>query len=255
MNTNSVNITTGNEYTVDPDSIRFDESMVSFNRVHDEIEYESTKLSIVSLGQQTPISINDKTGLCENGRHRTKICKELGIPVKCIQVKANIPRETRLEVYNMDETSGRDLNTAQKAVQAHKFAMQTGCSLEIAAKKYKTNDRAISAANTIAGLGRHDILEQIHITGEWIKPDGKKTKNLRAIASILKMEKEEIEDTSRTNSNFDYESLIHTERGKSEFWSRKTLATMSDHELSMIIIKSLNYDYQLKVNQETGEII
>ena len=151
-------IYTGEEYQVDPSSVRFDQEMVEFNRMHNAGEYEATKLSIQAIGQLSPIEINNKTGLCENGRHRVKICTELNIPVKCKQIDGDTPKEVRLEIYNMEAMSGRDLNTAQRGIQAHKFALATGESLEKCAIKFKTNKRAATAANVIAGLGRSDVL-------------------------------------------------------------------------------------------------
>ena len=243
------------EYSVSPSSIRFDQEMVEFNRIPDEAEYEATKLSIISIGQQAPISINSKTGLCEDGRTRCKVCNELGIEVKCIEIDGNIDKAERLAIYNMNAMSGRDLTSAQKAIQAHKYAKLTKEPLEVSAKRYKSTLRQVSDANTIAGLGRNDILDAISKTGSWLNPVTKKqVKNLRAIASELRAEKEELENITDMTSKIDYESMINTERGKSEFWQLRTVMQMSQHESDMILVKMLNYKYVLKVNKETGEI-
>ncbi len=48
--------------------------------------------------------------------------------------------------------------------------------------------------------------------------------------------------------------MINTEKGKSRFWELRTLMQMSQHEANMILVKMLNYEYVLKVNNVTGEI-
>lgn len=239
-------------YLVDPDSVRFDQTMVEFNRTHDEKEYNQTKLSIKSVGQQVPIAINDKTGLCENGRHRVRVCKELGIQVKCIQIDGTLPIKVKLELYNLEQMSGKELTTAQKAIQAHRYAKIAKVPLDEAAAKYNTNKRTVNAANTIAGLDREDILQAIHTRGYWIDPLGKKVKDLRSIASQLKAETEEINE-AQLEVSIDYSDMILTEKGKNEFWRKRTLVNMSQHELNLLLVEYMNMKYKLKVNESTGE--
>lgn len=244
----------GEEYLVDPRSIRFDTKMIEFNRTHTKEEYESTKLSIAGpLGQQAPIAINNITGLCENGRHRVKICIELGIDVKCIQVDGGSSDVLRLELYNMDQMSGRELTTAQKAVQAHKYIKLTGEPLKSVAKKYRTNERAVNAANTISGLGREDILRAVELDGQWTSPKGRTSKDLRRIATDLKAEVEELEDIDEGIS-IDYVDMINTEKGKSEYWRIRTLVQLSGHELNKLLVDHMNLLYKLKVDNVTGEV-
>lgn len=247
-------IYTSEVYTVDPSSVRFDQHMVEFNRVHTIAEYERTKESIAEVGQLTPIDINDKTGLSENGRHRVKACMELGIQVACIQINGDLPESTRLQIYNQEQISGKDFTTAQKAIQAHKYAKIANISLEKAAKKFNTNQRAVNAVNTIAGLGRQDILHSMEYKGYWMDSAGKKIKDLRSIASQLKAESEQVLE-NKLEVTVNYEDLITTEIGKAEFWRKRTLANMSQHELSMMIVENMNYKYKLVTDEVTGEII
>ena len=245
----------GNEYLVDPTSVRFDQGMVEFNRIQSKEEYLATRLSIETIGQTTPIAINNETGLCENGRHRCRICIELGIQVKCIQVDNKVDRAVRIEFYNLEQFSGKDLTVAQRAVQAHAFAMMTKQKLNYAADRFKVDSRSVGDANTIAGLKRLDILDAIKEKGEWLIPgNAKPSKNLRAIASYLKSIEEEIVVTPTDTNNIDYVELIHTERGKSEFWNLRQLAMNSTYELSMLVVVALNYKYKLVVNETTGEV-
>ncbi len=247
------NMYVGTEYMVDPSSIRFDQYMVEFNRTYTESEYLQTKLSIESIGQQVPIHINNKTGLCENGRHRVQICKELGIQVKCIQVDGTLSIPVRLELYNLDQMSGKELTTGQKAIQAHKYAKIAKVTLDYAASRFNTNRRAVAAANTIAGLGRVDILDAVHSTGYWKDDQGNKIKDLRTIAKHLKSS---IDDTDvlAMDAAINYEDLITTEKGKAEFWRKRTLVNMSQHELNIVLVEYMNMKYKLKIDSETGEV-
>lgn len=246
-------IYTSEIYDVDPTTIMFDKEMVEFNRLHTTEEYVSTINSIKNIGQLSPVDINDKTGLCENGRHRVRACKELGINVSCRKISNRLSREKRIEIYNVDVMSGRDLNTAQRAIQAHKFALISNDNLDNVAKRFQSNKRAINAANSIAGLRRYDILDEITKKGYWTRPDGKISKDLRSISNLLKSESEVLEDVQES-AKINYEDLIKTAKGKSEFWRVKTSVAISDQELSMLIVNYLNLKYVLKVDESTGEV-
>lgn len=125
---------TSDEYTVSPHSIKFDPEMVEFNRIQTDEEYQATKASIAKFGQLTPIAVNDKTGMGEDGRHRARACMELGIDVICRQVNGELDKATRLGLYNVDAMSGRDLTPAQKAIQAHKFIKMSNQTIAEVAK-------------------------------------------------------------------------------------------------------------------------
>lgn len=245
----------GSPYKVKPSSVRFDEEMTEFNRMHNESEYLATKLSIAGpLGQTTPICINDQTGLCEDGRHRVRACEELDIDVLCVQIDGKTDKSTRIELYNLYAMSGRDLTPAQKAIQAHKFIKLTGQTVAEGAKRFKSTDRNVNDANTIAGLGRDDILKEITQFGVWIRPNGKPVKSLRTIASELRAQSEELEVVKSNTDKIDYEGMINTEKGKAMFWELRGLMSTSQHESDMVLVELLNYKYVLKVNNETGEI-
>ena len=246
---------TSAEYTVSPHSIKFDPEMVEFNRIQTDEEYQATKASIAKFGQLTPIAVNDKTGMGEDGRHRARACMELGTDVICRQVNGELDKATRLGLYNVDAMSGRDLTPAQKAIQAHKFIKMSNQTIAEGAMLFKASTRNVSDANTIAGLGRSDILDTISRTGEWTRPSGGlPIKSLRTIASELRATTEELEVRDNKTNDIDYESMINTEKGKSRFWELRTVMQMSQHEATMILVKMLNYEYVLKVNKVTGEI-
>lgn len=246
----------GDEYTVSPYSIRFDQGMTEFNRKQDAVEYEATKMSIQEIGQKEPIDINSNTGLCENGRHRVRICKELGIDVKCIQINGDIDKSTRIGLYNIESMSGRDLTVAQKAIQAHKFIKITGDTIEVGAKRFKSTVRNVSDANTIAGLGRMDILDTIAEKGEWVRPEGgKPVKSLRTIAIELRAENEKLKDIDDKRVYVDYSKFINTEKGKAEYWREKANLEIDPSRVFMILAELMNHRYILDVNRETGEVI
>ena len=82
---------------------------------------------------------------------------------------------------------------------------------------------------------------------------GKKVKDLRSIASQLKAEKEEVLEKD-SNVHINYTDMITTEKGKAEFWRRRTLVNMSQHELNILLVEHMNMKYNLIVNETTGEI-
>jgi hypothetical protein len=249
-------IYTSQEYKLDPSTIKFDTEITEFNREQNDGEYIATRESIKSIGQQRPIVINSNTNLCEDGRHRVKACTELGIGVVCIDIDHTIDKAKRIELYNIDAMSGRSLTTAQKAIQAHKFALISKIKLNESAVQFNISYKEVNAANTIAGLGREDIFDEImkDSEGKWTKPDGKRTKSLRAIASLLKVEQEHLEEIPVDLTTIDYVYLLNTEKAKSIFWEKATLARMSDREMYLMIVELLNLKYRLKVDSETGEV-
>jgi len=236
----------GKEYEVSPSTINIDPEYVGFNRTHTELEYQATKKSIQTIGQQQPIAINNNSGLCEDGRHRLKACKELGKLVRCRMVDNSIDKATRLEIYNIDAMSGRDLTTAQRAIQAHKFMITTKCTLLDAATKYKTNERVMNSANTIAGLGVGDsVFAELMITGVWVKPDGRRTKDLRAIASILKAKEEDIQEDTTEEVKIRYGDLVKTELGKSKYYQLVEGVMDSNDTMKRMVVEYLNMKYKV----------
>lgn len=238
----------GESYSIAPSSIRFDQESIEYNRKHSVAEYEALKLSIESIGQEDPVIINNKTGLCEDGYTRTQVCKELGIDVKCIQIDGTLDVSIRRELY-MKNIAAREYSTAQKAVMAYRYMMLTKCKLYEASKKHKVDSKALSQAVTIAGLGRKDVLDQILETGMY---EG--SKNIRVIANTLRVASEEVVVTYPEESRVDYLDLINTAIGKGEFYPMLSGVENGQHELRMLLVNYLNYKYKLTVNQETGEV-
>lgn len=143
-------------YNIDPNLVRFDDKYVVFNPLHNELEYEATKENIKRLGQLDPILMLD--GLCIDGRHRTKIAKELGIQVRCMDVDGTA--EANLIVLcNKNIMSGRDYDASQKAIQALRLVNEHKVQVVEAAKLMKVDRRLVSYAAAIKGYGRQDLLD------------------------------------------------------------------------------------------------
>lgn len=238
----------GKPYTVKPSSIRFDQTWIEYNRKYNAIEYASIKDSIKTRGQIEPIAINSETGLCEDGRTRAQICTELGIDVLCVQINGALDVAARRDIYMRNDT-GREYNTAQKAVKAYQYMLLTNCKTIVAAKKHKVTDRDVNYAVTIAGLKRQDILDAIINDGVW---EG--SKSMRTIASKLKKEEEVVEIEYADTPKIEYEDMINTETGKAEYWKLLNIAQLSPHELKMLAVNYVNLKYKLVVNETTGEV-
>ena len=238
----------GDVYTIAPSAIRFDQSWIEYNRRYTDTEYSAIKASIADTVQLDPISINSITGLCEDGRTRVQICTELGIDVKCQLIEGSLDVSIRREIY-MRNQMGRELTTAQKAIMAYKFMLLTSCSQDRAVLKHKSNKMEIAAVIQIAGLKRQDVLDELMSTGEW---GG--SKSLRTIASNLKKDTQEVVVTPSTTPVIEYEDMINTEVGKTEFWRLDNLTALSHHERRMMIIELLNRTYKLIVDPQTGEV-
>src|SRR5574344_601244 len=143
-------------YNIDPNLVRFDDKYVVFNPLHNELEYEATKENIKRLGQLDPILMLD--GLCIDGRHRTKIAKELGIQVRCMDVDGTSEADL-IVLCNKNIMSGRDYDASQKAIQALRLVNEHKVPIVEAAKLMKVDRRLVSYAATIKGYGRQDLLD------------------------------------------------------------------------------------------------
>lgn len=253
----------GQEYSLDPDDIKFNDRFVGKNKAHTGQQYETTKYMIQQYGQTHPIFILN--GECIDGRHRTKIAKELGRGVKCIDVNPDLPDEELVVLCNINTMSGRDYNASQRAIFAlYNFVVDLKLKAVTAAKMSKVDKRLISYASTIRGLGRDDILETL-LEGKKVKLSNmtKASGSLEVLCKFCKAESEEgvVEDTSK-RVHYNPDSLIETEKGKAWYAAKK------DHYKYLVgqepyiewlqdMIELANYKYskEVKYDPETGEIL
>lgn len=232
----------GKEYMIGAESIKFDTVISKFNRLQGEKEYTKTKESIRTLGQIEPIYMDD--GYCIDGVHRTRAIIELKISkIKAININPKLSIEDKLLLCNKDLTSGRDLNAAQLAIQAYKYAELTNQIKKSVAIQFGVHIKML----TYAGEVKQYIPEAYDsfIKNGKAKIGDKTTTSLeiayRYINSHIKQRDENIVDNSA--NPIDYDRLIHTEDGKNLFWEIYNESRRPDSELAIHIVKYVNLRY------------
>ena len=253
----------GKVYTLSPDKIKFDDRYVVFNPLHNELEYEATKENIIRLGQLDPILILD--GLCIGGRHRTRIAKELGVDVRCIDVDSSTSDEDIIVMCNKNVMSGRDYDNSQKAIQALSLVNTYSMSVINAAKLMKVDKRLVSFASTIKGFNRQDILDTL------MKDKGNRvqltnmerpSRSLEILAKYVKAETEShkivVDDSERIQWKPD--AHIKTEYGKAWYYEQLELVKMRGSiHVEQLLVELANLKYRVdceseKVNLSKGTI-
>ena len=243
-------------YYMNPKNVVFSE-LAKFNPLHSELEYEATKASIMSIGQQDPIFMSkDAFGnsVCDNGRHRTQICSELGIDVMCIDLDPSIDALAKMKLCNINTTSGRDFSTSQKAVQALRATKIYGITSVAAAEMFKVDKRHVTYAATVSGYGYDEILDKL-LAGESVEIEGlaRPTTSIEVVCRQLKKlgEKNVVENTDE-QIKWNPDALIKTEAGKQWFYEKaeRIPAIKITHELIADYIELANHKFK-KIN--TGE--
>lgn len=210
-----------NVYAVDPTTVKFDDKYVVFNPMHNELEYEATKENIKRLGQLDPILMLD--GVCIDGRHRTKIAKELGVQVRCTDVDPTLATQDIILMCNKNVMSGRDYDNSQKAIQALTLVNNYSMSIISAARFMKIDRKLVSYASTIKGLGRQDILDTLMkdktnrvILGNMERP----SRSLEILAKYVKTldEKANVVVDNSERIQWDPDAYIKTESGKAWYY-------------------------------------
>lgn len=243
-----------NVYTMNPHDVRFDDTYVVFNPVHSDLEYEATKENISRLGQLDPILILD--GLCIDGRHRTRIAKELGIDVRCVEIPTTTSSEDIIVMCNKGVMSGRDYDVNQKAIQALVLVNAYGMSIVNAAKLMKVDRRVVGFAGTIKGLGRGDILDTImkdKTSRVQLTNMDRPSRSLELLAKFVKTEDEKfkvvVNDDHRIR--FSPDAYIKTEAGKA--WYYNTLDRLGvgedQVEMRMLLAELGNFKYVIEEQQ------
>lgn len=245
----------GNVYTVDPNTIQFDDKYVVFNPLHSHLEYEATKENIRRLGQIDPILMLN--GLCVDGRHRTRIAKELGTHVRCIDIDPDTNEQDIIVMCNKNIMSGRDYDTSQKAIQALMLVNNYGITAVDAAKFMKVDKRLVSYASTIKGFGRQDILDELMRDkqnrvqlGNMERP----SRSLELLAKYVKSESEEkeivVDDSERIQWKPD--AYIKTESGKAWYYDMlKQIEIIGTVKRDMLLAEMANMKF--KVEEDDNE--
>lgn len=243
-----------NIYTMNPHDVRFDDTYVVFNPVHSDLEYEATKENISRLGQLDPILILD--GLCIDGRHRTRIAKELGIDVRCVEIPTATSSEDIIVMCNKGVMSGRDYDINQKAIQALVLVNAYGMSIVNAAKLMKVDRRVVGFAGTIKGLGRGDILDTImkdKTSRVQLTNMDRPSRSLELLAKFVKTEDEKfkvvVNDDHRIR--FSPDAYIKTEAGKAWYYNTLDRLGVGEDQVEMrILLAELgNFKYVIEEQQ------
>lgn len=241
----------GVEYTKDPSTIKFLDRYITFNPTHSNLEEAATKASILSIGQKDPILLLN--GFCIDGRHRVNIAKDLNVQVKCIDVNPELDEQSLIKLCNVNTTSGRDFNIAQKAIQALKLVTDFKFKISDAAEAMKISRKFISYASSIRGYGRQDVLDVLLEGKEVLLPNMKHpSKSIELLCKYVKVDSEDsklvVDNSERVEFNPD--SIIKTEAGKQWFYEKKDRYLLDEHEdIALIydLIELANYKFRLTV--------
>ena len=238
-------------YYLDPDTVKFDDKYVVFNPMHNELEYEATKLNIEKLGQLEPIlMLND---VCVDGRHRTRIAKELNVQVLCTDLDDTMTEQEIIMMCNRNVMSGRDYDAAQKAIQALKLTDTYNMSAVTAAQLMKVPRKLVSYAATIKGYGRQDILDVLMRDKQnriQLNNMERPSRSLELLAKFVKTEEEKattvVDNSERIQ--WDAEAYIKTEAGKAWYYERIAMDLVPEYAIGtrMCYSELANYKYRPK---------
>lgn len=238
-----------NVYSVDPTTIVFDDKYVVFNPLHNELEYEATVESIKRLGQTDPILMLN--GKCIDGRHRTKAAKELGIMVQCVDIDSSLSTKDIVLLCNRNVTSGRDYDSAQKAIQALRLVNEYGFPINKAATHMKINRKLVTYAATIKGYGREDLLVELMKDNKskvQLRNMERASRSLELIAKHVKAEEEEdtvvVDDSERVQWKPD--AMIKTEAGKAWYYEMiEAIDVMGRVKMDMLLMEMANMKFKV----------
>jgi len=240
----------GSVYTVDPTTIQFDDKYVVFNPLHNEMEYEATKENIRRLGQIDPILMLD--GKCIDGRHRTRVAKELGVHVRCVDVDNTTNEQDIIVMCNKNVMSGRDYDNSQKAIQALSLVNSYKISVKDAATFMKVDRKLVSYASTIKGFGRQDILDDLMKDKQKrVNLDNmeRPSRSLELLAKYVKALDETgkivVDDSERVQ--WDANAAIKTESGKAWYYMMlDEIAAIGEIKMKMLLTEMANMKFKLE---------
>ena len=233
-------------YSINPSDVRFDDTFTVFNPMHTEEEYNATKENIRRVGQLDPILMLN--GVCIDGRHRTKICKELGHTVKCIDIDPELSDQEIIIMCNKNTMSGRDFDSTQKAIQALALVNKHGITITDSAIFMKIGRKHVSYASSIKGYGRQDILDALMNRENKVQLDNMSlpSRSLEVICKNLKAltEKEIVVDNSE-RVEWQAEGHIKTEAGKVAYYEMSNAIEMFDKvRIQMWLVELVNLKYK-----------
>lgn len=230
INNNSGIYKTGKEYTVPPSNIKMDEGIVEFNQLKSDAEYESVKEQIKKDGQLQPIYI--RKGLCVDGRHRTKICNELGIEVRCIDLIDTMSDEQCVRISNTNIFGSRNDGPNQLAIKAYKLVKQFGYkdvkAIELVGISKTTGKQLMPAIRYLVDNGYEWVIDKVLNKESCTIYDEKENVVYRG-SSLRKLKQViyDLEDSDNLEDEddyiepvIDYNSIIKSEADRVVFWDR-----------------------------------
>ncbi len=241
-------------YMVDASNIKFDEKIAGFNEIKTDDEYENMKKDISRRGQIDPLP--SRNGLVGDGRHRTRICDELGIQVKIYDIDPKMNDKDFVLLCNRSTMKSRNFSKTQLGISAYKLVKEYGLSDKQALEEVglAQNNKSIGYIRFIGdspyGI-KYNILktlmkgEPVHINEKWTKS----VETAKRLIGIIE-EKEMIEDISNKikEPEIDYNTMIETETGQELFWDKLYLKG-SNLQHHIEIIKLINALYRQKQEQ------
>jgi len=237
-------------YTVNPETVKFDEKIVKFNPPKSKEEMDSLRYQIESNGQLDPILM--RNGLCGDGFHRCEICRKLGITVKCIDVDPDMSDADFIVMCNKNTFGARNDSVSQKAIKAFKLTREYGRDFsDIKASKIVglKDKRTIGYVRYISDTKYekdNDVLSKLLRGESVILPDGSRSKSIEVVKRKIKI-MEEIElkkkaDKEIDNKDIDFSSMCNTAIAEDEFW--KMEPTMTTIDTKIRVIELLNHLYR-----------
>ncbi len=237
-------------YTLDPETVVFDDKYVVFNPLHNSLEYEATKENIIRLGQLEPILMLN--GVCIDGRHRVRIAKELCTTVRCVDVAEDLSAEDIIVLCNKNVMSGRDYDTTQKSIQALLLVNTYNMSVVNAAKLMKVPRKLVSYASTIKGFNRQDILDTLMKDKQnRVQLDNmeRPSRSLELLAKYVKTVSEKpklvVDDSERIQ--WEPDAMIKTETGKAWYYDTVEGAGIElPLSIKMLLVEMANMKFKLE---------
>lgn len=237
-------------YNIEPEDVQFDDKYVVFNPMQTAQEYEATFESIKQIGQLDPILMLN--GKCIDGRHRTRIARELGVQVAAIDVDPDTSMQDLIITCNKNIMSGRDYDLAQKAIQALSLVNNYEMTVVSAAKFMKIDRRMVSYAATIKGYGQQQILDALmadKTNRVQLENMERPSRSLELLAKFVKTLDEKgrviVNDSERVQWKPD--ALIKTEQGKAWCYEQmEAIKLHGDNHLLGLLIELANLKFTLK---------
>lgn len=245
---------TGESYSIPTNQVRFDDKIAGFNQAKTQEDYDSLKMQIKEDGQISPIYMRD--GLCGDGRHRVKICEELGIDVKCIDIDPSMDDEKYIRMCNTNIFGSRNDNANQRGIKAYRLVKQFNYTDKEAMELAGVKDaKVIYAIRYLVDNNYQWIIDRVLIDEAVSLESKDKTvsytgKSIRAIkTAVCKIEEAdgniEIDSSEEIIIDIDYNEHIKTNTARDIFWKKFANMPMPKED-KLLICELLNLKYNPK---------